>query len=423
MFISYSQEDKTIADAVCASLEAVSIRCWIATRDPSPGGDWAAEIVHAIDASKVFVLVFSGHCNGSVHVRNELLRAVNQAVPIIPFRVKDEKPAGALALHLEGVHWLDALTPPFENHLRRLAELVTKILSEGPPDIPEKEPRPPILAHKKYLLLVALLAVAVLTFVLVFKEVQRPETPSYVPEMSLKEMLSKSKPKKGDFLVGPADIIRTSVREPLVAPPDANQSVSYPVRQLKQTLKLTFGQIRPAYPFCIEMIIEKTKVYPRIMPEFAKLCEKMLEEKPSWITESSSNWAKYGDWDRVVTRDGAGFACQAGFHDFDGDGFPEIIVCLGFAEFKDQTLWLYEALGPTLLQVWKFHPPAEKKALDRKENWQLILSKPFQSLVWIHGRQITTPVGSRYGTRYTFVDGRFVETEVWRDENGNYNPS
>ena len=36
-FISYSSKDKTIADAVCARLEARGIRCWIAPRDVRPG--------------------------------------------------------------------------------------------------------------------------------------------------------------------------------------------------------------------------------------------------------------------------------------------------------------------------------------------------------------------------------------------------
>jgi hypothetical protein len=106
VFISYSQHDKAIADAVHAILDSADIHCRMAPLDPSPSGDWAAEIVQAIDTSKIFVLVFSGHCNGSVHLRNELPRAVNKAIPIIPFRVEDEEPLGAFALHLEGVHSL-----------------------------------------------------------------------------------------------------------------------------------------------------------------------------------------------------------------------------------------------------------------------------------------------------------------------------
>jgi hypothetical protein len=40
VFISYSSKDKPTADAVCATLEANGIRCWIAPRDVVPGSDW-----------------------------------------------------------------------------------------------------------------------------------------------------------------------------------------------------------------------------------------------------------------------------------------------------------------------------------------------------------------------------------------------
>lgn len=128
VFISYSHHDKAIAQDVCATLEAEGIRCWIALRDPSPGGEWATEIVQAIDSAKVVVLVYSGHCNDSRYVIRELDRAVHQAIPIIPFRVMDEKPAGALAFLLGGVHWLDAFTPPLIDHMPRLHKTVERFV-------------------------------------------------------------------------------------------------------------------------------------------------------------------------------------------------------------------------------------------------------------------------------------------------------
>ena len=48
VFISYSSQDKPVADAVCAGLEAAKIRCWIAPRDVRPGMDYASEIIEAI---------------------------------------------------------------------------------------------------------------------------------------------------------------------------------------------------------------------------------------------------------------------------------------------------------------------------------------------------------------------------------------
>jgi TIR domain len=61
VFISHSSSDKTIADAVCATLEKASICCWIAPRDVQPGRSFAGEITRAIQQSKVMVLIFSAH--------------------------------------------------------------------------------------------------------------------------------------------------------------------------------------------------------------------------------------------------------------------------------------------------------------------------------------------------------------------------
>jgi hypothetical protein len=66
VFISYCSEDKAVADAVCAGLEGGRVRCWIAPRDVAPGANWGRSIVHAITASKVMVVIFSGHTNRSV---------------------------------------------------------------------------------------------------------------------------------------------------------------------------------------------------------------------------------------------------------------------------------------------------------------------------------------------------------------------
>ena len=39
VFLSYSSQDKTWADAACAVLERQRIRCWIAPRDITPGDE------------------------------------------------------------------------------------------------------------------------------------------------------------------------------------------------------------------------------------------------------------------------------------------------------------------------------------------------------------------------------------------------
>jgi TIR domain len=141
VFISYSSKDKPTADAVCATLEANAIRCWIAPRDVLPGMEWGAAIVDAIHHSQVMVMVFSSRANDSKHIKREVERAVNRGVVIIPFRIEEVVPSASLEYFIGNVHWLDALTTPLEQHLQALADKVRLLLLQirkGP------EPRPDV---------------------------------------------------------------------------------------------------------------------------------------------------------------------------------------------------------------------------------------------------------------------------------------
>src|ERR1700722_6099395 len=127
VFISYAIADKLTADAACASLEVNSIRCWIAPRDVLPGMDYAESIIEEIEKVRARVLIFSSNANHSNQVKREVERAVHHAIPIIPFRIEDVPPARGLEYYISSPHWLDALTPPLDQHLKQLA-LTIKIL-------------------------------------------------------------------------------------------------------------------------------------------------------------------------------------------------------------------------------------------------------------------------------------------------------
>lgn len=130
VFISYASDDKRIADSVCASLEAAEIRCWIAPRDITPGTDWSAAIVDAIESSRVCILVFSAHANESAQIEREVERAVNHGNAVIPFRIEDIQPSKTLEYFISSAHWLDAITPPVEQHIDRLGSAVKELIRE-----------------------------------------------------------------------------------------------------------------------------------------------------------------------------------------------------------------------------------------------------------------------------------------------------
>jgi hypothetical protein len=128
VFICHSSKDRTIANAICATLEQHRIRCWMAPRDILPGSDYAGSIIEAVSATRLTVLVFSDNSNQSPHVRREIERTVSRGIPILPFRVDEVVPSPSLEYFISDAHWLDAVTPPLERHLKQLVRVVQALL-------------------------------------------------------------------------------------------------------------------------------------------------------------------------------------------------------------------------------------------------------------------------------------------------------
>jgi hypothetical protein len=141
VFISHSAKNKTSADAVCAMLESQGIRCWIAPRDVTLGMEWGECIIDAIEQARIMVLIFTADANASPQIRGEVERAVTHGVAILPLRTEDVLPGKALEYFIGNVHWLDALTPPLEAHLKQLAGTIQLLLSRLPPRETATEPK------------------------------------------------------------------------------------------------------------------------------------------------------------------------------------------------------------------------------------------------------------------------------------------
>jgi hypothetical protein len=151
VFISHSSIDKAVSDAVCAGLENGGIRCWVAPRDVQPGRSFAGEITRAIQESKIMVLIFSAHSNNSEQVLREVQLAVTSHLHIIQFRIEDVLLNDDLKYFLSTPHWLDALTPPLENHLRKLEGAIKKLLEGATVERAAREPAPVAHASRRSL--------------------------------------------------------------------------------------------------------------------------------------------------------------------------------------------------------------------------------------------------------------------------------
>jgi hypothetical protein len=94
------------------------------------GQGWAPSIVAAIGSAQIMVLVFSRHANQSSQVKREVERAANSGKVILPLRIDDVLPEEALEYYLSTPHWVDAITPPLEAHLEKLADACTTLLAQ-----------------------------------------------------------------------------------------------------------------------------------------------------------------------------------------------------------------------------------------------------------------------------------------------------
>lgn len=130
VFISYSSVDKAAAETVCSILEQNGTSCWIAPRDITPGVPFAEAIIKAIKESKIFILIYSRNSNHSAQVIKEVDRAVHHGLAVITLRLEELIMSDQLEYYLSDVHWLDAMTPPLEQHSDRLARVVKMLLSK-----------------------------------------------------------------------------------------------------------------------------------------------------------------------------------------------------------------------------------------------------------------------------------------------------
>jgi len=138
VFISYSHNDNSYAEAVCRGLEKRGLKCWMAPRDIPAGDNFAAAIVNGLNAARAFVLIFSSSSNRSEHVAKEVNLATGK--PIFYLRTEDLKPSPPLQYFLSDIQWMDAFGYPDEQTLDKLAAVVKTAILHRPPRHPTTIP-------------------------------------------------------------------------------------------------------------------------------------------------------------------------------------------------------------------------------------------------------------------------------------------
>src|SRR5579862_2226994 len=97
----------------------------MAPRDIQPGLDWSTTIPAAINSSKAMLLLLSSSSNASRQIAHEAHLAHDGGTLIVPVRIEDVVPQGALQYLLSGTQWIDSLAPPHRGAVDRLVQLLT----------------------------------------------------------------------------------------------------------------------------------------------------------------------------------------------------------------------------------------------------------------------------------------------------------
>ena len=118
IFISYRRADEAWARLLHSKLKAEGVEAWYDAQ-VGAGQDWRIATAKALQASRIFVLLFSENAAQSGDIAKELAVAVFEKKLIIPVRLENIAPSGAFLYELASRNWINA----FENTETKLAEL------------------------------------------------------------------------------------------------------------------------------------------------------------------------------------------------------------------------------------------------------------------------------------------------------------
>lgn len=132
IFISHSSKDQKVARTICTALENRGLTCWEYSRNIQPGQNFQEQIVRAIRAAKIMVLVFTANANSSNEIKKELAIASQNNLVVIPVRIEDVIPNEAFAYEFATRQWID-LFEDWESSIARLVELIATTSDDQPP--------------------------------------------------------------------------------------------------------------------------------------------------------------------------------------------------------------------------------------------------------------------------------------------------
>ncbi len=129
IFISYRRADQAWARHLHAQLRAEGVEAWYDAQ-VGAGQDWRIATAKALEASRIFVLLFSENAAQSSDIAKELAAATLEKKLIIPVRLENISPKGAFLYELASRNWVNAYEDT-EAKLTELAKGLAELVRTG----------------------------------------------------------------------------------------------------------------------------------------------------------------------------------------------------------------------------------------------------------------------------------------------------
>lgn len=144
VFISFSFKDINKAmQVVNELLSRHGIRCWICTKEIDGGSSYKQDIVNAIMASKLTVLLWSKNAAASLDIPREIGIALEERKHVIPFLLDATPFTSSLRYDLTGVQQTKGYGKSFSDCIADLADAIAKKLKETNRTAPQQTGQQP----------------------------------------------------------------------------------------------------------------------------------------------------------------------------------------------------------------------------------------------------------------------------------------
>ena len=165
VFLTYSHQDKFIADAICRHLEANGITCISSRNAPQTEVSQTNAVTEALRGCTAMVLIYSASSGQSENVIRDISCALRAGCTIIPFRLNNAPMDKKLEAMLGSAHWLDASEGSLQTNMEALCNYIKVV---QPADIAVRQKPVPAKtdSNLKKILLPAVIIILILTVLL-----------------------------------------------------------------------------------------------------------------------------------------------------------------------------------------------------------------------------------------------------------------